>query len=115
MGRSQKVFFGTPHRGADSAKWLGIIANMASAAYGRSSSKFVPMLRTYSEDLLKISDDFRPWAQKYAIVSFYEENVHPVLGSVVSSAHLHPFFFPFLFHTPNTRADEEPLTLLHIV
>lgn len=32
---------------------------------------------------MDISEDFRPIATKYAIVSFYEEDVHSLLGSVV--------------------------------
>ena len=34
---------------------------------------------------MEISEDFRPLAPKYAIVSFYEEDVHSLLGSVVCS------------------------------
>ncbi|KAK4186018.1 protein SERAC1 [Podospora australis] len=78
------VFFGTPHRGSDLAKWGSMLSEAAmAAAPGQWSSKLIPILETYSERLLELSDDFRPFAGQYAIVSFYEQHVHPVLGNLV--------------------------------
>ncbi|KXX73725.1 Protein SERAC1 [Madurella mycetomatis] len=77
------VFFGTPHRGADSAKWLGSIANVVSALSNQRSSKFIPILETHSEELLEISQDFRGWAPQYALASFYEQEPYPTLKTVV--------------------------------
>jgi hypothetical protein len=34
---------------------------------------------------MSISENFSPLASRYAIASFYESNVHPILGTVVSS------------------------------
>lgn len=41
------------------------------------------MLETHSAELLKVSEDFRPLATKYALVSFYEENVERAIGTLV--------------------------------
>ncbi|KEZ46772.1 hypothetical protein SAPIO_CDS0062 [Scedosporium apiospermum] len=79
------VFFGTPHRGADGAKWLGLLTGIVSTALNQPQSKFIKLLETHSAELLKVSEDFRPLATKYAIVSFYEEHVDRILGKLVSS------------------------------
>jgi hypothetical protein len=42
------------------------------------------MLRRDSEDLLNLSEDFRPLANQYALVSFIEDNPYGKWG-VVSS------------------------------
>ncbi|KAK3689559.1 hypothetical protein B0T22DRAFT_514097 [Podospora appendiculata] len=77
------VFFGTPHRGADSTKWLALLSGIAAAATNKPQSEFVTTLQTNSADLMKISEDFRPIAHKYAVASFYEEHAHRLLGTVV--------------------------------
>jgi hypothetical protein len=51
--------------------------------YGQPRSRFVEILQTNSADLLKISEDFIPLAHKYAIVSYYEQHVDPMLKAVV--------------------------------
>ncbi|RYP18169.1 hypothetical protein DL765_004095 [Monosporascus sp. GIB2] len=81
--RDDEVFFGTPHRGADPAKMLGPIVKAVAAARFRPSSKCVEMLKTHSEELLQVSQDFRPFASQYALVSFYEQHIHPGLRTVV--------------------------------
>jgi len=81
----RQVFFGTPHRGADGAKWLGLLTGIVSTALNQPQSKFIKLLETHSAELLKVSEDFRPLATKYAIVSFYEEHVDRILGKLVSS------------------------------
>ncbi|KAH6843219.1 hypothetical protein B0I37DRAFT_383999 [Chaetomium sp. MPI-CAGE-AT-0009] len=77
------VFFGTPHRGADAAKWGAVVDGIVSALLHRPKGELVKTLKTNSEGLLSISEDFSPLASRYAIASFYESNVHPLLGTVV--------------------------------
>ncbi|KAK0708684.1 Alpha/Beta hydrolase protein [Lasiosphaeris hirsuta] len=77
------VFFGTPHRGSDDAKWATLITGIISTTIGRPPSEFLQTLQTNSEGLMKISEDFRPIAKNYAIASFYEEHVHRVLGHLI--------------------------------
>ncbi|KAK4199522.1 protein SERAC1 [Triangularia verruculosa] len=77
------VFFGTPHRGSDKAKWLGMLTAVTSTMTNRPESAFVEALQSNSDALLRISQDFQSLGKDYAIVSFYEEHAHRVLGSLV--------------------------------
>lgn len=81
------VFFGTPHRGADAAKWADSIAAIISSASFRRWFR-LPLLRVLkpnSKDLIDISEDFRSIVSNYAIVSFIEDEIFPGSGRVVSS------------------------------
>ncbi|KAK4171599.1 hypothetical protein QBC36DRAFT_365913 [Triangularia setosa] len=77
------VFFGTPHRGADKTKWLGLVSGIVQAATNQPKSKFINVLKTHSADLLEFSEEFKPYVKEYAIASFYEEHPHRILGSLV--------------------------------
>ncbi|KAF2968642.1 hypothetical protein GQX73_g4898 [Xylaria multiplex] len=77
------VFFGTPHRGADAAQWALMAEKIGHAVLRTSRSAFVKILEKNSEGLYKISEDFRPMAANYAIVSFYEEYAFNILGKVI--------------------------------
>jgi len=80
-----QVFFGTPHRGADVAKWGTLVANIVLTTLKRPSGGFIETLQTNLSGIMKISEDFRPLASRLAIASFYEEDAHPILGAVVSA------------------------------
>ncbi|KAI1747836.1 Alpha/Beta hydrolase protein [Xylaria castorea] len=77
------VFFGTPHRGADAAHWAVMAEKIGHAVLRTSQSEFLKVLARNSEDLYEITEDFRPIAANYAIVSFYEEYAYNVLGKVI--------------------------------
>ncbi|KAK4223461.1 Alpha/Beta hydrolase protein [Podospora fimiseda] len=78
------IFFGTPHRGADGARWLTLVTNITSSLSPQiKASPFVKALQTHSEELFKITQDFRLLTDNYAIISFYEQDVHPILGDVI--------------------------------
>ncbi|KAK3291348.1 Alpha/Beta hydrolase protein [Chaetomium fimeti] len=77
------VFFGTPHRGSDTARWAKVVADVVSTSLHRPEGELLKVLQTNSEGLMNVSEDFAPLASRYAIASFYETNVHPVLGTVV--------------------------------
>ncbi|KAK0647013.1 Alpha/Beta hydrolase protein [Cercophora newfieldiana] len=77
------IFFGTPHRGSNEAEWAEVISGVVSTTMNRPKSELLETLRSNSDELMNISEDFAPLAPRYAIASFYEANVHPVLGRVV--------------------------------
>ncbi|KAI0555984.1 Alpha/Beta hydrolase protein [Xylaria curta] len=77
------VFFGTPHRGADAAHWAVMAEKIGHAVLRTSKSEFLKILVRNSEDLYEITEDFRPIAADYAIVSFYEEYAYNILGKVI--------------------------------
>lgn len=60
-----------------------MIACIAAFSLRQPKSKFIQAMESNSKDLMEISEDFRSIVDKYAIISFYEENVYPTLGTVV--------------------------------
>ncbi|KAK4450537.1 protein SERAC1 [Podospora aff. communis PSN243] len=76
------IFFGTPHRGSDLAKTLGPIQRISSLGFWKSSA-FTSLLQTHSDGLLEISEDFRTIAPRYALITFYEQHIHPYLRDVI--------------------------------
>ncbi|KAH7069381.1 Alpha/Beta hydrolase protein [Paraphoma chrysanthemicola] len=68
------LFFGTPHRGADLAFWGDIIAKIAKTVFLNPKRELIKDLKTNSQPLVQVSEDFRPIADKYKIVSFFEED-----------------------------------------
>ncbi|KAK4032074.1 Alpha/Beta hydrolase protein [Parachaetomium inaequale] len=78
------VFFGTPHRGTDAANWGQLIASIKTASFGaRPRFDWFKMLRPNSVDLMNVSEDFRPLATQYALVSFIEDNPYGKWGVIV--------------------------------
>ncbi|KEZ41716.1 hypothetical protein SAPIO_CDS6901 [Scedosporium apiospermum] len=71
------VFFGTPHRGSAVASFL--IVKMMTSLPGWSGTKFLPLLEINSNGLSEITEDFLPFAHKYALVTFYEQHNFPWL------------------------------------
>ena len=77
-----QVFFGTPHRGSDVANMVGPVQKIT--AVGWTMSRFLPLLKSHSDGLREVSDEFRHVAAKYTLVSFYEQHIHPGLREAVS-------------------------------
>ncbi|KAK4461462.1 protein SERAC1 [Cladorrhinum samala] len=75
------VFFGTPHRGSDVANMVGPVQKIT--AVGWTMSRFLPLLKSHSDGLREVSDEFRHVAAKYTLVSFYEQHIHPGLREAV--------------------------------
>lgn len=69
------VFLGTPHRGSGFADWAGRLASIVRVSVAVKVQKsLLKTLSNDSEELLRISEDFRTIVSKYVIVSFYEED-----------------------------------------
>ncbi|KAK3988895.1 protein SERAC1 [Cladorrhinum sp. PSN332] len=71
------VFFGTPHRGSDAASSFAPLQKITSVGF--QMQRFLPLLKTHSDGLREVSDEFRHFAHKYTLVSFYEQHIHPGL------------------------------------
>lgn len=99
------VFFGTPHRGTDVASWGELVAGIKAASFGtRPRTTFFRLLRTNSDDLMDLSEDFRPIAQSYALVSFVEENTMGKLGFnrvVRPHTRTHTYYLILTHHPPH--------------
>jgi hypothetical protein len=79
----KKVFFGTPHRGSKLADWAVLGSKIAGAAFLKPPKTYLKALRSNSEALRAISEDFVPLSEKYHITSFWEEDMMPTIQDVV--------------------------------
>ncbi|KAK4161623.1 protein SERAC1 [Cladorrhinum sp. PSN259] len=79
------VFFGTPHRGSDLATAFASVQKIASV--GWTVSRFLQLLEAHSDDLREVSDEFRHVASKYALISFYEQHIHPGVRDLIVDKH----------------------------
>jgi hypothetical protein len=62
---------------------VSLISSIAASAFRKPKSAFIETLQPNSRYLIEISEDFRPIATKYAIISFVEEDVYTEIGTVV--------------------------------
>ena len=79
------MFFGVPHRGADSAYWANIVANMCKILQaGRgTNTAFVEALQKNSKEFARTSQQFIERAAPLKIRTFYEtERYHGELVCV---------------------------------
>jgi hypothetical protein len=74
------VFFGTPHRGGESASYGNVLTNIATNIM--PASRLVSALQTNSDQLMRLASEFKFQLSKYQIVSFYE--LRPMSSSLVS-------------------------------
>ncbi|KAK4203134.1 hypothetical protein QBC40DRAFT_167527 [Triangularia verruculosa] len=77
----RQVFFGTPHRGSDAATSFIPVQKITGVVLGKS--RFIPLLKTHSDGLREVSDEFRHVAARYALITFYEQDKHPILRKVI--------------------------------
>lgn len=85
------LFFGTPHRGsfvAKPAKVLGDILNIAwsfgSLSRTATKTKLLRDLEQNSRTLITIGDDFTRRASSLQIITYYETEITPGVGNLVS-------------------------------
>jgi hypothetical protein len=85
------LFFGTPHRGADIAKWGERVANVFQlVTFGvAGNDEIVHALRRNSSELNEISKQFQGYLTRIAIRSFYE--TEKIGGMLVVSRTTLPF------------------------
>ncbi|KAG4431327.1 hypothetical protein IFR05_013188 [Cadophora sp. M221] len=78
------IFMGTPHRGADPAKWASMLQSILGPIRAGPSTALYSDLKEKSRTLMQINDDFPERAEDLnQILSFYELAVQPGLGTVV--------------------------------
>lgn len=73
------AFFGTPHGGSHLASVLSVVATITPGVSGTHGK----LLAEGSADLKQLSWDFNQIANRYKFVSFYEEEIYPVLSRKV--------------------------------
>lgn len=77
------VFFGTPHRGSDKAAYGSILANVATNVMRKPQSKMINALMTNSDELERLTGEFRFQATKLQILTFYEMKPMKIFSSLV--------------------------------
>jgi hypothetical protein len=76
------VFAGTPHRGAEKARWPAIASNFATVILKDHNSKLVDALSRGSETLERLQNDFSRIAMSLRIKTFFEDYRYPKIGKV---------------------------------
>lgn len=66
------MFMGTPHRGSDLASYGNVLAGIATMVMNKPRSRLLDALRTNSDELLRIAQEFRFQISAYQISTFYE-------------------------------------------
>lgn len=76
------LFAGTPHRGADKAKWASIAGNLAKFLQKDHSGKLIESLKRGDEVLERLQDRFKYILRHFAIYTLLEELEYPKIGKV---------------------------------
>jgi hypothetical protein len=76
------VFAGTPHHGAEKAKWPLVETNLATVVLKDNSSSLLTALSRGSETLERLQNDFSKIAMSLRIKTFSENYRYPKIGKV---------------------------------
>lgn len=79
------LFAGTPHRGADKARWATTATNLAWFIQKDHSSQLLDTLKRGSEVLERLQYNFRDILQSFAIYTLLEELGYPKIGKIVEN------------------------------
>ncbi|KAH8748169.1 Alpha/Beta hydrolase protein [Hyaloscypha sp. PMI_1271] len=79
------IFAGTPHRGADKAKWGKIATNIATIVLKDNNSALVGALCRGSETLERLQNDFARVIDSLRIYTFFEDYRYPKIGKIVDN------------------------------
>ena len=82
------LFLGTPHRGSNMADYGKVLANVASWATNRPSSRLLRDLQNNSDTLAHLTSDFKNQLSMYQIASFFELKPTRPLSKPVSPPHI---------------------------
>jgi hypothetical protein len=77
------LFLATPHGGSWAADQSKIISRIASLSFQNPATQLLEALKSNSQELVRLSLEFRELASNFDIVSFYERRKTAPLGSLV--------------------------------
>lgn len=77
------LFAGTPHRGADKAKWAVTATNLAWFIQKDYSSEMLSTLKRGSEVLDRLQDSFKDILEHFAVYTLLEDLGYPKIGKIV--------------------------------
>lgn len=76
------LFAGTPHRGADKAKWASTAGNLARFLQNHHSDKMLDSLKRGNEVLERLQDRFKDIIRDFALYTLLEGLEYPGIGTV---------------------------------
>ena len=76
------LFAGTPHRGSNMAKWICTATKFASLVQSDRNTELIRMLKSGSEKLDDIQEDFKQIVESFAVYSLLEEIPFRRIGKV---------------------------------
>ena len=76
------LFAGTPHRGADKAKWASIATNIAKFVQKDQSGELLDSLKRGDEVLERLQKPFSYILRDFALYTLLEELEYPKIGKV---------------------------------
>ena len=77
------LFAGTPHRGADKAKWAATAENLAWFIKKDYSEEMLNTLKRGSEVLERLQDSFKDILEHFSVYTFLEVVGYPKIGKIV--------------------------------
>lgn len=77
------LFAGTPHRGADKAKWAATATTLAWYLQKDPSKEVLNTLKRGSEVLERLQDSFRDNLEHFGVYTFVEDVGYPKVGRIV--------------------------------
>lgn len=77
------LFAGTPHRGADKARWADTAAHLAWYIQKDRSREVLSTMKRGSEVLERLQDQFKDILEHFSIYTFIEEVGYPKIGRIV--------------------------------
>jgi hypothetical protein len=80
------LFLGTPHGGSPAADQGAIISKIAALSFQNPAKQLLETLKHGSQELVRLSLEFRKLASNFDVVSFYERRKTLPLGSLVRQA-----------------------------
>ncbi|KIM82087.1 hypothetical protein PILCRDRAFT_820986 [Piloderma croceum F 1598] len=81
------LFFGSPHRGSEKAAYGVILAKIASTVLNRPNSSLLSALQTNSNELMRLSSEFKFRLPQYQVVSFYELKPMAMFSTLIVEKH----------------------------
>lgn len=66
------IFFETPHQGSEQTSYGKVLINIATTVLQKPTSRLIDALQTNSDQLLRLTSEFKFQLPKYKVASFYE-------------------------------------------
>jgi len=81
------LFFGTPHRGTEKAAYGAILAKIATTVLNKPNPSLLNALQTNSNELMRLSSEFKFRLAQYQVVSFYELKPMAMFSTLIVEKH----------------------------